>query len=109
MITQLILAINTALLLIILFRSLPNLDKALGENGKETSKMALDLTQLTADVQADTDAVNAAVKLLSTLSAEIAANVNDPAALTALASTLEAITAALAAAVAANTPAAPAA
>lgn len=72
----------------------------------ELHQMA-DLTQLTTDVAADTDAVNSAVTLLNTLAAEITANANDPAALAQLASDLEANTANLAAAVTANTPAAP--
>ena len=71
--------------------------------------MAIDLTQLTTDVSADTDAVNSAVTLLTQLAAEITANANDPVALAALAASLETNTANLAAAVTQNTPAAPAA
>jgi hypothetical protein len=70
---------------------------------KEIRNMALDLTQLTADVSADTDAVNSATTLLNTLAQEIRDNQNNPAALDALATQLETNTANLAAAVTANT------
>ena len=67
--------------------------------------MAL-LDQLTADVAADTSAVNSAVTLLNNLSAAIKAAGTDPVALKALTDNLEANTSALSAAVVANTPAA---
>lgn len=70
-------------------------------------KIMANLDQLTADVTADTNAVNAATTLLTNLTAEIKAAGTDPVALKALTDTLEANTASLAAAVAANTPAAP--
>jgi len=74
---------------------------------QEESAMALDLTQITADVSANTDAVASAASLLATLAQEIRDNADDPAALAALATSLEQNTADLSAAVAANTPAAP--
>ena len=75
---------------------------------KENSIMA-DLSVLTTDVAANADAVASAVALLEGLSAALAAAGNDPVALAALADSLSSNTAALAAAVVANTPAAPAA
>ncbi len=72
----------------------------------ENQEMA-DLTQITADVTANGDAVASAVTLLTQLHDEIVAAGTDPAALAALASSLEANTQALADAVVANTPAAP--
>lgn len=86
---------------------LDRIEQRLGSIATTQGEIKVDLTQLTADVAADTDAVNSAVTLLNALAAEIAANANDPAALAALAATLEANTASLAAAVTANTPAAP--
>lgn len=70
---------------------------------REIRQMALDLTQLTADVQADTDAVNSAVLLLNTLAQEIRDNADDPTALNELAAKLEQNTTALAQAVTDNT------
>lgn len=69
----------------------------------ENQEMA-DLTQITADVAANTDTVASAVALLTQLHDEIVAAGTDPAALAALASSLEANTQALADAVVANTP-----
>lgn len=71
----------------------------------ERQEMA-DLTQITADVSANGDAVASAVQLLTQLHDEIVAAGTDPAALAALASSLEANTQALADAVVANTPSA---
>ena len=62
-----------------------------------------DLTQLTADVTANTDAVNSAVTLIKGLADEIRKAGTDPAALKALTDKLEANTTALAEAVTANT------
>jgi hypothetical protein len=73
--------------------------------GKE-EKMASDLTDLTAQVQAETDAETAAITLLTTLSADIASLKNDPVAIQALSDKLKANAAALSAAIVANTPAA---
>src|SRR5664279_3289947 len=70
---------------------------------KENSIMA-DLSVLTTDVAANADAVASAVALLEGLSAALAAAGNDPVALAALADSLSSNTAALAAAVVANTP-----
>jgi cell division septum initiation protein DivIVA len=73
--------------------------------------MAIDLTALTASVQADTDATSSAIKLLQGLSSQIAALQSastDPAtaaAISALASQISSQATSLAAAVTANTPA----
>ena len=74
---------------------------------RENTIMA-DLSVLTADVAANGDAVASAVTLLEGLSAALAAAGTDPVALAALADQLSSQTAALAQAVVANTPAAPA-
>lgn len=66
------------------------------------------LDDIKAKVDAETAVVASAVTLLGELSAAIKANVNDPVALQALADSIDAQSASLAAAVAANTPAAPA-
>jgi len=68
-----------------------------------------DLTTLTQEVQENQDAIASAVTLLNGLKAALDAAGTDPAALQALSDSLSANTDALAAAVAANTPAAPAA
>ena len=68
--------------------------------------MASDLTVLTAEVTKNTEVDQSAIVLLNGLSAQIAALKNDPAALQALADSLNASSAAMAAAVVANTPAA---
>ena len=72
----------------------------------EVTEMA-DLTQLTADVAANNDAVQSAITLLNGLKAALDAAGTDPAALKDLSDKIEASTAALSAAVVANTPAAP--
>ena len=69
----------------------------------------LDLSALTAEIAATTSAEASAVTLIQNLVAEIAAHVDDPAALADLVANLKAGTDALAAAVVANTPTAPAA
>ncbi len=68
----------------------------------EQTEMA-DLTRITADVTANTDAVASAVSLLNELAAEIRAAGTDPAALDALATQIEQNSQALGDAVAANT------
>lgn len=74
--------------------------------------MAIDVSKLTADVQAQTDAVNSAVTLLNGLTQainDLKNQTQDPAAQAAiddLANKVEAATQALASAVTANTPAA---
>ena len=73
--------------------------------GKEDIIMA-DLTALTAQVKANTDAEASAVLLIQGLVAQIAAAGTDPVALKALQDNLKASADALAAAVVANTPAA---
>jgi len=88
---------------------LDRIERALARLIHEGNEMALDLSTLTADVTANTDAVSSATVLLGELADELRAAAGDPAAVAALADTLEANTASLAAAVAANTPAAPAA
>lgn len=72
----------------------------------EEHQMA-DLTALATEVEENGDAIDSAVSLLGTLAQEIRDNATDPAALAALADELDAQTNALAAAVVANTPAAP--
>ena len=71
--------------------------------------MAADLSALTDAVTNDTTVEQSAITLLEELAAEISAAANDPAAIQALADEVNANAAALAAAVTANTPAAPAA
>lgn len=68
----------------------------------------MDLTQLTADVAAETTIDQSVETLLTTLAGEITAAGGDPVALKALTDQMEANAAALGAAVTANTPAAPA-
>jgi hypothetical protein len=68
--------------------------------------MAADLTALTAQVTANTQVEASAVLLIQGLAAQITALQNDPVALAALATQLNTSATALAAAVAANTPAA---
>jgi hexokinase len=72
----------------------------------KVDQMASDLTDLTTQVQAETDAETSAITLLTTLSADIASLKNDPVAIQALSDKLKANAATLAAAVVANTPAA---
>lgn len=68
----------------------------------------MDLTQLTADVAAETTIDQSVETLLTTLAGEITAAGGDPVVLKALTDQMEANAAALGAAVTANTPAAPA-
>lgn len=67
--------------------------------------MALDLSQLEAEVARDEAVNSSAATLIGRLAAEIEASKTDPAALQALADRLRASQDALSAAVAANTPA----
>lgn len=69
-------------------------------------KIMATLDQLTADVAADTSAVNSAITLINGLAAQIKAAGTDPVALKALTDQLEANTSSLATAVTANTTAA---
>jgi hypothetical protein len=66
----------------------------------------LDLTNLTAAAQAETDAETAAINLLQSLATQLSAAKADPAAVQAIADQLNTNAAALAAAVVANTPSA---
>ena len=66
-----------------------------------------DLSALAAEVSENTDAVNSASALLSSLSQQLRDAAGDPAAVQALADQLDANNAALSDAVAANTPADP--
>lgn len=72
----------------------------------ETEIVVKELDDLTAAVQADTDAENSAITLIQGLAAQIQANAADPAKIAELAAKLTASSSALAAAVVANTPAA---
>lgn len=83
------------------------LDQILSALTKQEVKIMATLDQLTTDVAADTDAVNSAVTLINGLAQQIKDAGTDPVALKALTDKLEANTSALAAAVTANTPAAP--
>lgn len=71
--------------------------------------MATDLTALTAAVTNETTVEASAVTLLQQLSSQLASVATDPVAVAALASQINAGATALAAAITANTPAAPAA
>src|SRR5712672_2402843 len=70
---------------------------------KENKEMA-DLTALTAQVKANTDAESAAVQLLNGLGEQLKAIANDPAAVAALADQLKQSADNLGAAIVANTP-----
>lgn len=83
------------------------LDRVLHALLKNEEIIMAQLDTLTADVAADTDAVNSAVKLIEGLVQQIKDAGTDPVALKALTDRLEANTASLAGAVAANTSAAP--
>lgn len=63
------------------------------------------ITELTTQVQSNTDAENSAVTLIQQLAALIQSNANDPAAIRSLAAKLKTSADALGAAVTANTPA----
>lgn len=80
--------------------------KALGDVKKQEVILSAELDALTAQVKANTDVEASAVILIQGLAAKITAAATDPVALKALASSLNAEAVTLAAAVAANTPAA---
>jgi hypothetical protein len=87
----------------------PQLDRieaTLAKIIRKEETIMVDLTALTTQVQANTDAEAGAVVLLENISALLRANANDPAAINDLATKLETSRASLAAAVVANTPAA---
>lgn len=76
---------------------------------KQEITMSAELDALTAEVAQDTTVEASAVTLIQGLAAQITAAGTDPAKLSALTASLTASSTALASAVAANTPAAPAA
>lgn len=80
---------------------------ALGVLQTEVSVMAVDLSTLESAVQANTDAEQSAILLLTQLSDLIKQSAADPVKVAELADRLKASAAALAAAVTANTPANP--
>ena len=73
----------------------------------EAVTMKLDLSDLTTEVERNSTVEGSAVTLIQALADAIAAAANDPAEVAALAARLKASSDALAAAVAANTPAGP--
>lgn len=70
--------------------------------------MAADLTTLQSQVAANTNVIQSAITLIQGLAAQLQAAKNDPTAIQAIIDTMNANDTALAQAVAANTPAAPA-
>ena len=74
----------------------------------DNQKLMADLSKLTAATERETSVVTSAITLITGLAAEIAAAKNDPAEIDAIANKMNASADALAAAVAANTPAEPA-
>lgn len=86
----------------------PSIDLTLAERIDALGvTMSLALDALSAQVQANNDLAASAIALIQGLAKQISDNVNDPVALAALADSLKASDADLAAAIAANTPAAP--
>lgn len=75
---------------------------------KEISHMSKQLDDLTAQVQATTELETSAITLIQGLADQIAASKDDPAKIQALSDSLKSGASALAAAISANTPAAPA-
>lgn len=82
------------------------LDSLIAFVKKEHTQMAADLAALQAQVAQNTQVEGSAVALIQGIAAQLAASKNDPAAVQALVDQLGASATALAAAVAANTPAA---
>ncbi len=80
---------------------------ALGDIEKGIEIMSKELDDLTKEVSENNDAVQSAITLINGLAQQIIDLKDDPAALEALATSLNTQTEALAAAVTANTPAAP--
>jgi hypothetical protein len=74
--------------------------------GRQETTIMADLTDLTAKVQATTDAEQSAILLINGIAAQLKTAGTDPAALAALGESLKTNSDALAAAVVANTPAA---
>ena len=83
------------------------LDLILKTLNKDFQIMTKEIDNLAAQVTAMESAEASAITLLSELATQIAANANDPAAINAIAAKLKTDAASLAAAVVANTPAAP--
>ena len=92
----------------IIIEKLENQEKILLWILRKEYQMDGELDALTAQVAANTTVETSAVTLIQGLAAQIAAAANDPAKLTALTATLKTSADALAAAITANTPAAPA-
>lgn len=88
-----------------LFRELIRKVDTLNEG---VTNMAADLTTLTAQVKANTDLEASAVQLITGIAAQLKAAQTDPAQVAALANQLQTSATALAAAITANTPDAPA-
>lgn len=86
----------------------PANEELLGAILKGIKDMATDLTELQGAVEENTSIDQSAITLIEGLADQIESLQTDPAALAALASQLRASSVAMAAAVAANTPAAPA-
>lgn len=86
---------------------LARIEKQLTQLHRDEKIIMADLTDLTAQVAANTDAEQSAIALLNELSALITAAGTDPAALAALADQLRTNAADLGAAIVANTPVAP--
>lgn len=84
------------------------LDKIIEILKKGIHKMSVEFDAMTAQVQANNDAIDSAVVLINGIADRITAAGVDPAKLTALTTELKAKDDALAAAVVANTPVAPA-
>lgn len=85
----------------------PQVLAALAKLSQQMEKVMTDLTALTAEVARNTTVDQSAITLLQGLAAQIESLKTDPAALQSLADSLRGSSDALAAAVAANTPAAP--
>lgn len=89
-------------------RRLDAIEALLREISKEVKQMANALSDLQAAVAAEDTVIASALTLINGFAAQLAAAGTDPAALAALTTDINAKATALAAAVAANTPAAPA-
>lgn len=88
--------------------ALTSLTGAVFQMQRSVEPMSKELDDLTAKVAHNTEVEQSAITLIQEMAAQIAAVKDDPAAIAALAAQLDAQASALAAAVAANTPAAPA-
>ena len=89
-------------------RKIDGLTAALARIQQEEAKMTGELQQLTDDIAAETTVEQSAITLLQGLAAQLKAAAEDPAQVKALASQIEQNTAALSAAITANTPPPPA-